>query len=96
MVGVAHATPLAAREITAAFVTEDTDEARAQAAAAVQHSTATKTATAADDQAAHLPLAAMQEVQKAAKQKHARTNRIALDDYFVGQKLNGNRPNLLH
>ena len=25
-----------------------------------------------------------------------RTNRIALDDYFVGQKLNGNRPNLLH
>lgn len=89
---------LAAREITAVFVTElvdDTDEARAKAAAAVQHSTATKTATAADDKAAHLLLAAMQEVQKAAKQKYARTNRIALDDYFVGKKLNGNRPNLL-
>ena len=37
----------------------------------------------------------MQEVQKAAKQKYARTNRLALGDYFVGQKLNGNRPNLL-
>ena len=61
----------------------------------MQHSTAKKTATAADDQAAHLLLAAMQEVQKAAKQKYARTNRIALDDYFVGRKLNGNRPNLL-
>ncbi len=95
---MAHATPLAAREITAAFVTDlikDTDEARVKAAAAVQHSTATKTATAADDQAAHFLLAAMQEVQNAAKQKHARINRIALDDYFVGQKPNGNRPNLL-
>jgi hypothetical protein len=37
----------------------------------------------------------MQEVQKAAKQKYSRTNRIALDDYFVGKQLNGNRPNLL-
>ena len=27
--------------------------------------------------------------------KYARTNRIALDDYFAGQKLNGNRPSLL-
>ena len=40
-------------------------------------------------------LAGMQEVQKAAKQKYARTNRIALGDYLVGEKLNGNRPNLL-
>ena len=37
----------------------------------------------------------MQEVQKAAKQKYARTNRIVLGDFFVGKKLNGNRPNLL-
>ena len=27
--------------------------------------------------------------------KYARTNRIALDDYFAGPKLNGNRPSLL-
>ncbi len=37
----------------------------------------------------------LNEVQKAAKQKYARSNRIALGDYFVGKKLNGNRPNLL-
>lgn len=34
-------------------------------------------------------------MQKAAKQKYARRNRIALADYFVGKHLNGNRPNLL-
>ena len=33
-------------------------------------------------------------MQKAAKQKYARTNRIALGDYLIGQKLNGSRPNL--
>ena len=93
-----HAAPLAAREIDAAFVTRflsDTDDARTKAAAALQHSTATQSATAAEGKAAHTLLAGMQEVQKAAKQKYARTNRIALGDYFVGQKLNGNRPNLL-
>ena len=93
-----HAPALAARDITAESVTdllEDTDDARLKAGAAIQHTTAKKEATAADYQAAHDLLAALQEVQKAAKQKYSRTNRIALDDYFVGKKLNGNRPNLL-
>src|SRR5258707_1231942 len=30
-----------------------------------------------------------------AKQKSARTNRIALTDYFIGGSLNGSRPNLM-
>lgn len=93
-----HAPLLAERDITPALVTQllnDTDEARDKAADAVRFSTASKNATADEDTAAHTLLAAMQEVQKAAKQKYARTNRIALDDFLVGKKLNGNRPNLL-
>jgi membrane-associated HD superfamily phosphohydrolase len=93
-----HAAVLAERDITAPFVAEfldDTEEARTKAADAVMHGTSAKDATAKEDKAAHLLLAAMQEVQKAAKQKYARTNRIALGDFFIGRKLNGNRPNLL-
>jgi hypothetical protein len=93
-----YAAALKAREITEAFVFEladDTAEARAKAAAAVQFSTATRNATAGEYKAAHQLIAGLQEVQKAAKQKYSRTNRIALADYFVGKKLNGNRPNLL-
>ena len=93
-----HAAVLAERDITAPFVTDfldDTEEARTKASDAVMHSTAAKNATSDEDKAAHVLLAALQEVQKAAKQKYARSNRIALGDYFVGRKLNGNRPNLL-
>ena len=93
-----YATPLAAREIDADLVAEllsDTDEARAKAADALQHSTAAQTATAEEGKAAYALVGALQEVQKAAKQKYAHTNRIALGDYFVGKKLNGSRPNLL-
>ncbi|HTD66719.1 MAG TPA: hypothetical protein VK846_09345, partial [Candidatus Limnocylindria bacterium] len=93
-----HAAVLAERDITAAFVTEflsDTEDARTKAADAVMHATSAKTATAEKNKAAHVLLAALQEVQKAAKQKYSRTNRIVLEDFFVGKKLNGNRPNLL-
>ncbi|HEY0550452.1 MAG TPA: hypothetical protein VGF13_12690, partial [Verrucomicrobiae bacterium] len=93
-----YSTRLAAREITEEYVTDfidDTDAARVKAAEAVQHSNGSKTATADEFKAAHILIAALQEVQKAAKQKYARTNRIVLADYFVGKKLNGNRPNLL-
>ena len=93
-----YSAPLAAREISADYVTElvnDTDEARGKAADAVRHSTAAQSATANEGTAGHTLVASLQEVQKAAKQKYARTNRIALTDYFVGKKLNGNRPNLL-
>ena len=37
----------------------------------------------------------MREIQKAAKQKYTRTNRISLRDYFIGKPLNGNRPSLM-
>lgn len=93
-----YASALDAREITAEYVSDlvdDTNAARAKASEAVQFSTASRTATAEEFQAGHNLLAAMQEVQKAAKQKYARSNRLALADYFVGKKLNGNRPNLL-
>ena len=92
-----YASALAEREISAEYVTEllsDTNAARTKAANGLQHTTAAKSATAADGKAAHVLLAGLQEVQKAAKQKYARTNRIALTD-FVGKKLNGNRHNLL-
>ena len=93
-----YASLLAAREITAEYVTgllDDISAARDKAAEAVQHSAASKTATAAESKAAYALIGALQEFQKAAKQKYARTNRIALGDYFVGKKLNGNRPNLM-
>ncbi len=93
-----YSTHLATREITPEYVSDfsdDTDAARIKAAEAVQFSTASKTATADEFKAAHILLASLKEVQKAAKQKYARTNRIVLADYFVGKKLNGNRANLL-
>ncbi len=93
-----HAPALAARDITPDFVTDlvdDMAEARTKTAAALVFSTAAQDATAKENKGAHLLLGGMQEVQKAAKQKYARTNRIALGDYLVGEKLNGNRPNLL-
>jgi hypothetical protein len=89
---------LAERDITAEFVTDflsDTEEARIKAADAVRFTTAAKNGTAVEDKAAHDLSGGLQEVQKAAKQKYARTNRIALGDYFVGKPLNGTRPNLL-
>src|SRR5438552_2874531 len=79
-----YAAPLGEREISAGFVTKllsDTDEARATAADAMTHTTATKSATAGEGKAANALLASLQEVQKAAKQKYARANRIVLNDY---------------
>lgn len=91
-------TRMAARDITqeiADAILADVEAAREKVAEAVVSTTARKTATAEEKKAAKALLAGMVEVQKAAKQKYARTNRIALNDYFVGQHLNGNRPNLL-
>lgn len=91
------ATALAAREITAEFVNglaADINVARGKTSEALHHSTTGKTATLAHTDAEKALQAALQEVQKAAKQKYARTNRLALGDYFVGKKLNGSVPNL--
>lgn len=93
-----HAPALAAREISKEYLNKflsDVDAAREKAADAMMSTTARKNAVADEAKAAYALLAGLQEVQKAAKQKYARTNRIALDDYFVGKKLNGSRPNLL-
>ena len=93
-----HATALAARnisvEITEALLA-DVAAAREKVAESVVSTTARKNATAGEKNAAKALLAGMQEVQKAAKQKYSRTNRIALGDYFIGQHLNGNRANML-
>ena len=88
---------LAAREIEGKSVTAflgDVDTARTKMGEAVNHTTAHRNATAAEKQAAKQLEAGLREVQKGAKQKYARSNRIALADYFIGKKLNGSRPNL--
>ena len=93
-----HTPALGSRDITADATEElmgDIGAARNKSAEALQHTTAALGATAAEAQAGKALHAALVEVQKAAKQKYARTNRIALGDYFVGGKLNGSRPNLL-
>lgn len=93
----ARVTALANREIDDAYVTAlftEIGNARDKAAAVVINSTAKREATAAQTAAEKRLLALLQEVQKAAKQKYARSNRIALKVYFVGKKLNGSRPNL--
>ena len=93
-----HAPALDGRAISKAFVAQfptDVDAARDLAANAVASTTARKNATAAATIAAYSLIGGLQEVQKAAKQSYSRTNRIALNDYLIGQKLNGSRLNLL-
>ena len=93
-----YAPALGNRDIDEDFVNEllsGVDAARSKAGDAVVNTTAHRNATAAEDAAGHALQAGLQEAQKAAKQKYARTNRIALADYFIGKKLNGSRPNLM-
>lgn len=93
----AYAPALAKREIDDAFTTQflgDVEDTRAKAAETLTNRTAHRGATAAEKVAAKSLEAAMREVQKAAKQKYSSTNRIALRNYLVGQKLNGSRSNL--
>jgi hypothetical protein len=93
----AYATAIGNRDIDADYVSaflDDVVAARAKMAAAVSNTTAHRNATAAEKKAAKKLEAGLRELQKAAKQKYARTNRIALGDYLIGQKLNGSRPNL--
>jgi len=71
------------------------DTAREQATAALVSSTLRQKATATEASTAESLLAGLREVQQAAKQKYARTNRISLREYLIGKPLNGNRPNLM-
>jgi len=94
----AHVGPLGAREISADYITtllDDVTLARIKAHAAVNHTLDAKSATADETTAAYKLIGGLQEVQKAAKQKYGRKNRVALAAYLVGKKLNGSRPNLL-
>lgn len=78
--------------VTAAFTT--VSSAREKAAEVVLKNTAQREAAAAQAVAEKGLLKLLREVQTAAKQNYARTNRLVLADYYVGQKLNGNQPNL--
>ncbi len=92
-----HAPTLEARDISANFVTQfvsDTNAARNKVADTLASRTAKLNATASEKKTAHALINGLREVQKAAKQIYARTNRIALKDYLVGKPLNGSRPNL--
>ena len=85
---------LAARDISSGFVTQalaDITAARAKSTEAVTDTTGTRTASVAEDTSERSLIAAMQEVQTAAKQKYARTQPEKLQDYYVGRKLLGNR-----
>ena len=93
----AYAPALAARDIDETAVDallEEVGAGRDKAAEAVINTTAHREATAAEKTNAKKLEAGLREVQKAAKQKYARTNRIALADYLIGEKLNGSRSNL--
>lgn len=93
-----YAPLLEAREISEEFTAdliEEVDSARTKAAEAVHHTNARKSGTVKEKGDAYALIHALQEVQKAAKQKYARKDRPVLGDYFVGKKLNGNRANLL-
>lgn len=92
-----YAPLLAARSIAAlevAALLTDILAARDKVAEAVNHTTERMAATALEKTTAEALLGTMREMQKSARQKYARSNRIALSDYLVGQHLNGNRANL--
>lgn len=93
----AYAAALTAREITEAFVTNlqgDINDAREASTLAVQNTTSKQTATGTESTAQENLRKALQEVQTAAKQKYARTDRTQLLDYYVGTRIDANRAQL--
>lgn len=93
----AYAPSLETREIEPEFtdkLLEDVGKRRDKAAEAVANTTAQRNAAATAKREARKLEAALREVQIAAKQKYARSNRIAMGDYLVGRKLNGSHANL--
>ncbi len=90
----AYATALAAREITAAYVTQlvaDILACRQVGATAVQSTTGKQAATGDEHTAETNLMAALHEVQAAARQKYARTKPVLMNDYMVGHRLNPNQ-----
>jgi hypothetical protein len=68
--------------------------ARNQTATAGQTITAAEGVTLTEAQAEQLLITDIRKVQAKAKQKHARTNPVALKDYLVGTDVAGSRPAL--
>ncbi|HEY5234429.1 MAG TPA: hypothetical protein VIK35_12945 [Verrucomicrobiae bacterium] len=90
----AYAAPLAVREITAAYVTQlvaDILACRQTGATAAQSTTGKTAATGAQHTAETGLMAALHEVQAAARQKYARTNPVMMNDYLVSHRLNPNQ-----
>ena len=90
----AYATALAAREIPAAFVTQlvaDILACRQMGATAAQSTTGKVAATGGEHTAETGLMAALHEVQAAARQKYARTNPVMMNDFMVGHRLNPNQ-----
>lgn len=85
-----YAPALAARGIDAAFVTQllaDIKACRDTSAGAIRGTTGASEAAQATRTTRDALVAAIQEVQAAASQKHASTDPIALRDYFIGERL---------
>ncbi len=85
---------VAAGEITAAFIAQlvaDIKACRDLGATAVQATTGKTVATDAAHTAETNLMTAVHEVQAAARQKYARTNPVAMDDYMVSQRINQNQ-----
>lgn len=88
---------LQAREITNTFLNtleSDIASARSKSAVAMQSTVSKEAATVSEADAEEALVIALQEVQAAAKQKYARSNRVMLQDYYVGQNLAANRHTL--
>ena len=93
----AYASALEERDIEADFtdtLLADVGKGRDKAAEALANTTAHRNASATAKREAKKLEAGLREVQIAAKQKYARSNRIAMGDYLVGKKLNGTISNL--
>ena len=90
----AYVAPLTAREITPAFVTQlvaDILACRQLGATAAQSTTGKMSATGGEHTAETGLMAALHEVQAAARQKYARTNPVMMNDFMVGHRLNPNQ-----
>lgn len=90
----AYAARLALREIDSAFVTQlvsDIKACRDLAAAAAQSTTLKQSDTGDAQTAGENLMAAVHEIQAAARQKYARTNPVMMHDYMVSQRINQNQ-----
>jgi hypothetical protein len=92
------ASKLAARKITAGFTTTllaDIKDCRKTSTEAVGKTTSLRVITSAEHKLQEQLMVALQEIQTAARQKFRRKQPEVLDDYFIGETLDANRPGLV-